>query len=361
MSQRTLVPGGALTVFVCLGALAACDNPPTGPGPIDTGPRLELTGPTTIAPGQLGEYRLVAVSTGAATRDVSLEAEWRSSTEAVVAIASPGRAAAQQPGEAVITATYQGRPATVIVFVVPADTFVLKGTVKDKLTDGPVAGARVQVLSGNAVVAETTTGADGRYGLYGVARSAGLRVSKEGYLDHQRPLEIVGHTTGVDVHLRRLGVPDLYTGAYTLTLELGGQCPIPEEAKTRTYTAIIEAVDDRYVVSLNDATFAQGCGTNNLAPGLGCNQFLAQRDGNSLRFTMLDLDWGEGGQVTERLSDGTWLTIVGHASGHFEGSILNASGMAQLFYCPVSQESAWGCGTRFCATEEFRLRFSRRQ
>ena len=76
---------------------------------------------------------------------------------------------------------------------------------------------------------------------------------------------------------------------------------------------------------------------------------------------MSDYDWGEGGQITERLADGTWVGIVGHASGKFEGSLLHASGAAQVFYCPVSQESAWGCATRFCATDEFRLRFSRRE
>jgi hypothetical protein len=205
MSQRTAVPAGALTVLAFLGALGACDNPPAGPEPTTT-VRLELTGPSTIAPGQLAEYRLVAASAGASTRDVSLEAEWRSSAESVIAIAGPGRATGLQPGEGVITATYQGRPATIAVFVVHAGTFVLKGTVRDQLTDVPVAGARLQVLPGSreqplgAVVLETTTSTDGRYQLYGVAGGTTLRVSKDGYLEKYRPLDLIAHTT-LDVHI----------------------------------------------------------------------------------------------------------------------------------------------------------------
>ncbi|HET9262695.1 MAG TPA: hypothetical protein VFO14_06600 [Vicinamibacterales bacterium] len=95
--------------------------------------------------------------------------------------------------------------------------------------------------------------------------------------------------------------------------------------------------------------------------GLGCNQFVAEREENSLKFTMSLFDWGEGGQITERLADGIWLYIWANASGQSEGSILQASGRGEAMYCPVSQESAWGCATRFCATDEFRLRFSRRE
>jgi hypothetical protein len=72
MSPRTPVPTGALTVFLFLGALGACNNSPTDPGPIDTRLRLELTGPSTIAPGQLTVYRLVAMSAAGPTRDVSI-------------------------------------------------------------------------------------------------------------------------------------------------------------------------------------------------------------------------------------------------------------------------------------------------
>jgi hypothetical protein len=167
----------------------------------------------------------------------------------------------------------------------------------------------------------------------------------------------------MSLHLERPGDPDTYTGAYTLTLELGGQCPIPEQAKTRMYSAIIEAIGQRHVVTLNDATFAQGCGTNRLAPGLGCNQFFAASDGDALTFWMADYDdWGgEGGQITERLADGTWLSIIGTASGRIDGSILQAAGAAQVFYCPVSQESSWTCAKTYCPRDEFRLSFSRRQ
>jgi hypothetical protein len=71
MRPRTPLRAGASILFPSLVALGACNNSPTGPGPIDTRLRLELTGPTTIAPGQLAEYRLVAAA-GGPTRDVSI-------------------------------------------------------------------------------------------------------------------------------------------------------------------------------------------------------------------------------------------------------------------------------------------------
>ena len=52
MSPRTPLLAGA-TVFLVLGALGASNKPPAGAGPIDRRLRLELTGPSTVAPGQL--------------------------------------------------------------------------------------------------------------------------------------------------------------------------------------------------------------------------------------------------------------------------------------------------------------------
>jgi hypothetical protein len=352
-------------IFVLLWALTACNSGPDGPAPI--GPRLELTGPQTIAPGESQAYRLIAKSAGGGDRDVSLEAEWRSSSQEAITIAGPGRAAAQQPGEAVITAIFEGQSATISVFVVPPGTFALKGAVKEPLTNLPVAGAAVQVLVDGAVELETATAIDGRYQLYGFAPGSTLRVSKDGYLDNQQPLEVADHRVGLDVVLRRPGVPDTYTGLYTLTLDVVGECSaIPEAAKRRTFTASIESFEDPrltadYVVTLSDATFASSCGTNALAPGLLCNQFFAQNDGGAFSVNMSDYEWGEGGQITERLADGTWLYVTAFVSGRFEGSTLDTSGSGDVTHCPASQPSPWGCQTitRSCRTD-FRLRFTMR-
>jgi hypothetical protein len=353
----------AIAVIIFVAALGACDNPPTGPG-VDP-PELTLTGPARMAPGELAEYRVVTAARGVSgpSRDVSTQAQWRSSAEGVVAIADRGRATAQQPGEAIITASYQGRTATLSVLVLPDGTFALKGTVADALTNAPVAGALVQVLSGDRVVLESTTGTDGQFQLYGFVAGSAVRVSKEGYLVNYRA--VAPHTVPLDVRLTKLANGDQYSGAYTLTLETGGQCSIPESARIRTYTAVIEPYarpnsSANYLVTLSDATFASGCGTNRLAPGLGCNQFLASKNGGSISFSMMDLDWGEGGQISEQLADGTWITIVGNAPGRFEGSVLQAFGTAQSFYCAVPQASPWFCANRFCQSDDFRLSFARR-
>jgi hypothetical protein len=162
---------------------------------------------------------------------------------------------------------------------------------------------------------------------------------------------------------------EFYKGSYTLTMELGDTCSsLPAAARTRTYSATIEDhqrgtpwLKADYLVTLSGATFAAGCGRNSLARGIGCHQFFAKKEGDGLRFSMLDPEWGEGGQVIERLPDGSQLFVFGDGLARLEGSTIEASGTADVYYCDVADEATGRCksATTYCTTNEFRLRFDR--
>ena len=149
-------------------------------------------------------------------------------------------------------------------------------------------------------------------------------------------------------------------GTYTLSLEIGGECAIAEFAKKRTYTATVTPAGRRFLVTLTDAVFATPCGSNSLAPGLGCNQFMIEGTDSGFRLSMIELDWGDGAHIQERLQDGSWLYVAGWGSGRTEGSALEVVATADTFHCrgssPTLTESCRAGGT-YCRTDDLRLRF----
>ena len=149
-----------------------------------------------------------------------------------------------------------------------------------------------------------------------------------------------------------------YIGNYTMTVDIGERCVVPENVRSRTYTATIaSAVGDpakstKLVVTLKDATFRQGCGNNFFAPGLGCNQFTASAEGEGIRFGLAGLDEGEGGQIWELLPGAEFILAAGNAFGRFEGPDIVASGSTEVWYgAPPAQ---------LCFGTDYRLTFTRR-
>jgi hypothetical protein len=65
------------------------------------------------------------------------------------------------------------------------------------------------------------------------------------------------------------------------------------------------------------------------APGcilLGCNQFRAVEEADTMRFILENDDEWHGGYRTERMTSGTWLTIRGQLRAARHPSLIEASG-----------------------------------
>jgi hypothetical protein len=147
-------------------------------------------------------------------------------------------------------------------------------------------------------------------------------------------------------------LPDDHTGTWTMTLDISDRCEIPDEARHRTYTSVwdgrrpVSEEGSNYYVTLKDATFRQGCGTNGLAPNLGCNQFVAYAEGDRIRFWLHDFEWGWGGHIVEQVSGGAWMGIgYGNFLVYRDGPTIAGSGKAEVFYC---FDSSSGCTPAYC-------------
>jgi hypothetical protein len=160
-------------------------------------------------------------------------------------------------------------------------------------------------------------------------------------------------------------------GSYTLTLDVGSGCAVvPQADRTRRYTARIESGAGGHVVTLGDATFLWGpiCtyGSGRFA-GIGCHQFFATVDGDSVQFDLANNnDEAHGGHIVEQVSPDTWssapwLEIIGTAAGRLEGSSIKASGNSKVWYCQTPLSYPFPCpGYVACDSTDMKLTFTRR-
>ena len=134
----------------------------------------------------------------------------------------------------------------------PEGTFVLSGNITEP---GPVniGMATVAVLGGP--LNQVTANSFGFYELFGVSGTLTLRVSKPGYRDETRTLTVTQDQT-LDVQIRPISAPTNVAGIYSVTLTISPSCSIvPDDQKTRTYTATIGQDMARLDVQLGDANF----------------------------------------------------------------------------------------------------------
>lgn len=157
---------------------------------------------------------------------------------------------------------------------------------------------------------------------------------------------------------------DALTGPYTLRLSAGPECAaIPEIARNRTYSANIAATGaDSYMVTLSDAVLLRICDSSAVS-GLCSNEFRMSRDGDGLRFQLLDEgdDSSHGGNIVEQIPPGTWLDVDGSGPGRIDDSGIHATLNGGLWYCPVVMAYPFPCSAHvFCNTSNLQLTFTRR-
>jgi hypothetical protein len=220
---------------------------------------------------------------------------------------------------------------------------------------------RIQLLPANRALEVT------------IVASAGEQVGLADNLPTSAPVEyartvtaadgdvfIIGGPASVTVQAGYPGPADALAGQYSLTLVHDCEA-VPEEARTRRYTAAIEPDITGFIVTLNDAQFLSNSACTTMAtPILGCNQFLASREADHVRFDLVNGEW-HGGYITERVSAQTWLVIYGSAVGRLDGGNVTAKGMGGVWYCPGNPDHPFPCtNARSCEDVNLRLTFVRR-
>lgn len=311
-----LIAGASISI------LSACGDGPTGPeSSLVSNPllsNLQLLGPSTIEPGATATFTMMSTWTDGSVRNVTSQTTWISSDPAVVSISASGAATAHARGETTIRGVVTGPSSARSVMVLPTGTFKLSGSV----IEGPnisVPGARVEVSPGVDTLT-TTTGMDGAFVLYGVPRSAELRVSKAGYVTHTQPIQI-DTDARVNVSLKPNGpVPDI-SGTYKLTINAEGcvTAPLmPDELRRRAYTATVTLKPDQIVtVALSGADFSASPSQSFTGSAGAAGVYFRLGEGDSYYRTHPD--------VVEKLPDGTFLTISGLAFAAQSGSGLRGT------------------------------------
>ena len=344
-------------------AVIACDRSPTGPSLPGTGgttsppvgtSRVEIVGPSSIAPGEQTQFTAIAHRTDGSSEDVTQQVFWTSTRPTVLAVTG-GRATGVAVGDAVLQARLNSLFSSREIIVVPTGTFRVAGIITEADSQSlPVAQARVDVV-GNPSVPPATSGFDGRYRLYGVSGAVQIRAEKAGYQPVIQNQVVNDHGT-VNLVLP-LAAPRLHiSGSYTLTITAANECreQLPEETWTRRYAATVDQNGPLLRASLSGASF--------VVSGQRGNSFGGRVEPSRVLFTLVGGEYyryyGIYGDLVEQLDESTYFAIAGFATvmgtsdvldGQLNGELLILDRDPRRFPAPTKQ----------CRSSQHRFRVSR--
>lgn len=342
--MRSSLVAGCCAALALAGLFAACgdDNAPVSPAPTTPVPpvvttlSVEIAGPRSVAPGQSAQLTAIAHRSDGTTLDVTSTANWRSPNTTAVSISTSGVITGLNLGESYISASSGGRSSTKEVIVVPTGTYRLVGLVgeADLQTVG-VVNARVEVIAPTAGPL-ATSGLDGRFRLYGVPPgNVQIRLSRDGYETRVADVPVSDHQTQNFTLALSVARADI-AGTYTLTVAAAGSCSasLPEQTRTRTYTAVVTQMGPQVEVTLTGATFA----LNEAGKG---NRFRGRVEPGQVVFTLNPYhpsfyyySYGGYGDVVEQIAPSSYLVINGvvaatiapsRLGGSLDGSIIHTS------------------------------------
>lgn len=322
--------------------VASCDKNPTGPSlPNPGGPgapppvtvvRIEIVAPASVAPTATVQLTARAVKSDGSVEEVTRDAQWSSTNGRVIVVSNTGLATGFSRGEANINARYQSHSASALVMVLPEGTFRLDG----RFTDGgfPLPGVQVEVISGTGEGLAAVTGDSGAYSLYGVAGQVKLQAKKEGYRNQIQDLDVTGHRT-LNLEMAVDGERPKLAGTYTLEIEAGrctSNVSLPDDARRRTYTAIVEQEGPRVSVRLTGADFIVSDGRGDHFAGLMVNEEdLRLEIGGAIQITSSSYYWYhyyyfvDSADLVERLSPSSAFVAAGTVEA--DGSATGISGL----------------------------------
>jgi hypothetical protein len=327
IGMRSAAAALGIVIWACGG------DSPTRPTPTPQGSptstvtvsSLELTGPDTVASdGGTAQFTATARLSDGASRDVTNESTWRTLNSSVLTVTSGGLATGRQRGETSITAVYGGRTATRSpVFVLPAGTYRLSGTVTD--AGFPVNGARVAVTLGTGQ-GQTAVTSNGTYQLYGVAGPVEIGVTKFGYDELKKRPMVSGNET-LDFALQLTKLRAEVGGTYTLELTAAPDCTmLPAELRTRRYSAVLTQAGPNLTVTLSGASFSSWQGhvrnsfVGQLDPQLDPFDLRFQIGGFVFYYYFYDYPGFSDPYVLEQLSPTTEFSFGGIVTASVRGS-----------------------------------------
>jgi hypothetical protein len=196
-----------LSLSGCSGSEQGTPAPsnPVLPTPPQPAPIVLTVSGRAPAIGETVPFVATAVLSDSSTRNVSGDAEWRSSNTAVVTVSANGLVTGVATGEATVTATYSGLNASQALTLV-VQVFTLSGRILDVETGAPIERAEVEVMTGrDAGVTSTNTDRSGTYTVSGLhpGQFSG-RGRARGYESRDKSVSIAAENVRMDVELRQV-------------------------------------------------------------------------------------------------------------------------------------------------------------
>jgi hypothetical protein len=229
----------------------------------------------------------------------------------------------------------QPTPPVVAVPVV-TQQFRLEGGVSDTAWRA-LGDVRVQVLNGPRAGTVATTDEHGHFSMPGTfSGPITLEASKDGYRSRTNNWPSPGRVPPADVeyvgmwfYLQPLGPSANVAGEYTLTLTAADSCTnLPNEARTRTYTATITAVSETsFAVRLSGARFYSSYSRATVVVAGDFAGILAASS---------DRGQNESGPgIVEQLGESTFVSIEGGGGTSFGPTGMTVAFDGYFEYCPV--------------------------
>jgi hypothetical protein len=188
-----------------------------------------------------------------------------------------------------------------------------------------------------------------------------LRASKDGYATSLTDPPNATPRATVGIFLRSLSPPAIRPGKYTLSVVADSTCALPEEVRTRTYSATITLSKSEvnlpperqtdFDVALSGASFVMGCcgGPEAISP---TNSLTAHVAGDYLELLLDPYEFD--GYITEWLPPATFVDLRGSVAGSVSTSAESSLPFDGRFtYCVKSSDVIPGAGGTFgCSADD---------
>jgi hypothetical protein len=240
-----------------------------------------------------------------------------------------------------------------------AATFTMRGEVMDT-TNLPIAGAQVEVLTGPGAGTVASTDENGRFVMpWTASDSATVRVSREGFHAHQRP--VPARVVALRFDLEEIDSPTIVAGMYQMTLTAANECTqLPSVARQRTYRSQVYPTSrvGWFSAELFDGDFPYS------------SFFSAEIRGEPLRtlrvHIVTEVDWGNPvTSIVERIGPDMLLELTGLADLPLGAHSAAAAFDGTFTVCPagaaVSSQTPYRCPVQpvTCRSANHRLTLMR--
>ena len=341
---RNVCIGAVFATLVVTAWLGACGRQVTGPTPV-----VVITAPSNLKfVGQTGQLTAQVTAANGSQSDVTATAVWSSSNHSVATVSATGLVTLIASGVTTITARISsGQTGTLSLTVVNPINVPVAGRVSEAGGFG-LPQVQVTIVGGAKDGAVTQTDQYGNYSVSDAAGAQQVRATKDGY--NTATVSVGSNPTQVNVTLTpTTPYADLH-GTWHLTLGASATCQLPDEAKTRKYTAAIEQDNARLTIHLSDAQFLSNRTTENWIFG--------RVYGNDVTLTVGKADdscFYYGECLVEQLASGSTLTLDGTAAGSVSGNVL-ATLLAGTITVSASPSGTAGAA---CTAPDHHLTFTR--